>query len=190
MGWLDLFMHVKIFIFSLFLSRLLLKHYHNRLYELIGRKPVVLCEIRHLSIPYSQNGRTITPCEYLTVRLGVESGSCYQSIESSTIGGFVMGSCHPVVWHAELYLKLFVNCAVSIVHCYPKVQTFMWHLNVIEHGVWNFHMHFFSYSPSFPIMMLATDAKTENLTWSDFFLWRRQWAHFHYRFAQNFDDIL
>ncbi len=136
---------LKYLFIAYFFSRLLLKHYHNRLYELIGRKPVVLCEIKYLSIPYSQNGRTITPYKYLTVRLGVESGSWYRSIESSTIGGFVMGSCHPVVWHAELYLKLFVNCAVSIVHCYSKVQTFMWHLNVIAHRVWNLHMHFFSY---------------------------------------------
>ncbi len=40
-----------------------------------------------LSTPYSQNGMIITPREYSTVRLGVESGSSYRSIESSTIRG-------------------------------------------------------------------------------------------------------
>ncbi len=55
--------------------------------NLIGRKPVVQCEIRHWAPPYGQNGMLITPREYLTVRLVVESDSSYQSIESSTIRG-------------------------------------------------------------------------------------------------------
>ncbi len=37
--------------------------------------------------PYSQNGMIITPREYSTVRLGVESGSSHRSIELSTIRG-------------------------------------------------------------------------------------------------------
>ncbi len=37
--------------------------------------------------PYNQNGMIITPREYSTVRLGVESGSSNRSIESSTIWG-------------------------------------------------------------------------------------------------------
>ncbi len=46
--------------------------------------------------PYNQNGMIITPREYSTVRLGFESGSSYQSIESSTIRGhpyFVVSFC-------------------------------------------------------------------------------------------------
>ncbi len=37
--------------------------------------------------PYTQNSMILTPSEYSTVRLGVESGSSYRSIESLTIRG-------------------------------------------------------------------------------------------------------
>ncbi len=51
--------------------------------------------------PYSQNGMIITPREYSTVRLGVESGS-YRSIESLTIRG------HPYIGPKSVHpIRLF-----------------------------------------------------------------------------------
>ncbi len=53
----------------------------------------------HIAKTYSQNGMIITPREYSTVRLGVESGSSYRSIESSTIRG------HPYKYLKHIFFK-------------------------------------------------------------------------------------
>ncbi len=64
-------------LFKAFFTDSYLQHYHDRLYiNLLGENK-----------PYGQNDMIITPREYSTVKLGVELGSSYRSIESSTIRG-------------------------------------------------------------------------------------------------------
>ncbi len=45
-------------------------------------------------------------------------------------------------------------------------------LKIIAHWVQNFHIRFFPYSPSFPIKMHATDAKTQKIKPDLIFFWR------------------
>ncbi len=70
-----------------FFSDSYLQYYLNRLYiNLLGENWYFYVKSDIWAPPYSQNGMILTPREYLTVRLGVESGSSYRSIESSLLG--------------------------------------------------------------------------------------------------------
>ncbi len=85
-GWIYSLMLKYLFKASFF-SDSYLQHYLGCIltYWKKNGSSIVKSDIEHP--PYSQNGMIITPCEYLSVRLGVESGSSYRSIESSTIQG-------------------------------------------------------------------------------------------------------
>ncbi len=121
-------------------------------------KPIVLCEIRHWAPPCSQNGMiVITPHEYLTVRLGVESGSSYRSITISpkNINGYNPDNNQKMYWEWWLEFNIYakykdwfpLHLFLYAMHVnryqklfgYQHSLKYLWNNSRVSHSWQNFH---------------------------------------------------